>query len=116
MSVFKKVSLIFLCLILLVCAFVACDNSGSYTTGDTDHLTDDNAISKASTETSTETSATTSTEIFINGVLEETVEVFTEYHDPGVSCPDKYTLIVEGKVNSKFLGRQQIKYYINKSM
>ena len=56
MSVFKKVSLMMLCLTLLVCVFVACDNSG------------DNG-----SETSAETNADTNAETSVETVPEYTI-------------------------------------------
>lgn len=50
--------------------------------------------------------------IYINGNVEETVEVNTEFIDPGVLFPNQYTLVVEGEVNTAFLGRTHIKYFV----
>ena len=51
--------------------------------------------------------------IRINGELEETIEVHSEYVDKGVTYPtDKYKLIVDGKVINTILGRYEIKYSI----
>lgn len=51
--------------------------------------------------------------IKINGELEETIEVYSEYNDKGVTFPeDKYSLIVEGAVNNSYLGRYELKYSI----
>lgn len=50
--------------------------------------------------------------IRIKGAVEETVEVNTEYIDPGVLYPEHYTLVVEGKINTTILKKQQIKYFV----
>ena len=51
--------------------------------------------------------------IKINGELEQTIEVFSPYTDPGVTFPqDKYQLIVSGKVNNEILGKYRIVYSI----
>ena len=49
--------------------------------------------------------------IKINGNLEETIEVYSDYTDKGVTYPkDKYEIIVDGKVNNEKIGRYEIKY------
>ncbi len=51
--------------------------------------------------------------IRINGDLEETIEVFSEYVDKGVTYPkDKYDIIVSGLVDSKTLGRYELIYSV----
>jgi len=58
-------------------------------------------------------SSTTQETIKINGELEETIEVHSEYVDKGVTYPkDKYELIVNGGVINTILGRYEIKYSI----
>lgn len=53
--------------------------------------------------------------IFINGDVEETIEVNTTFVDKGVSYPDDFTLITDGNINTSILGRQEIKYKVYSS-
>ena len=53
--------------------------------------------------------------IFINGAVEETIEVNTTYIDKGVSYPNNLTLITDGNINTSILGRQQITYKVYSS-
>ena len=50
--------------------------------------------------------------IFINGNVEETIEVNTTFEDKGVSYPKDLTLITDGSIDTSRLGRQQIKYKV----
>ena len=51
--------------------------------------------------------------IRVNGELEETIEVFGEYVDKGVTYPkDRYELIIEGGVTNSVLGKYKIKYLL----
>ncbi len=51
--------------------------------------------------------------IHVNGELEETIEVFSDYVDKGITYPtDKYELIVDGKVVNTTIGKYQIKYLL----
>lgn len=51
-------------------------------------------------------------EIYINGTVEETIEVNTSFVDKGVVYPDGYTLIKEGDVDDKHLGTYHIFYLV----
>ena len=51
-------------------------------------------------------------EIFINGTVEETIEVNAEYVDRGVNCPETYTVITQGSVNTAQFGTYQLKYLV----
>ena len=53
--------------------------------------------------------------IFINGNVEETIEVNTTFEDKGVSYPKDLTLITDGSIDTSRLGRQQIKYKVYSS-
>ena len=53
--------------------------------------------------------------IFINGQVEETIEVNTTFIDKGVSYPNNLTLITDGEINTSILGRQEITYKIYSS-
>lgn len=53
--------------------------------------------------------------IFINGDVEETIEVNTIFEDKGVSHPKDLTLITDGSIDTSRLGRQQIKYMVYSS-
>ena len=50
--------------------------------------------------------------IYINGDVEQTVEVNTTYNDPGVTYPENYTLIKSNDISTKYLGKQEIVYQI----
>ncbi|MBE6656136.1 MAG: hypothetical protein E7609_04630 [Ruminococcaceae bacterium] len=51
-------------------------------------------------------------DIFILGNVEDNLEIYTEYSDPGIAFPEKYTLVTDGKIDNTKLGKQQIKYYL----
>lgn len=53
--------------------------------------------------------------IFINGEVEETIEVNTTFVDKGVSYPNDLTLITDSNINTSILGRQEIKYKVYSS-
>ncbi len=53
--------------------------------------------------------------IFINGNVEETIEVNTTFEDKGVSYPKDLTLITDGCIDTSKLGRQEIKYKVYSS-
>ncbi|MBR2376335.1 MAG: hypothetical protein IKA85_00965 [Clostridia bacterium] len=53
--------------------------------------------------------------IFINGDVEETIEVNTIFEDKGVSYPKDLTLITDGSIDTSRLGRQQLKYKVYSS-
>ena len=49
--------------------------------------------------------------IYINGDIEKTIEVNTEYADEGVTFPEeKYTLIKKGEVNPNKIGKYEVVY------
>lgn len=50
--------------------------------------------------------------IGINGEFEDIIEVGDNYTDPGVSCSDKYKVVVDGQVNSEVVGKYELKYKI----
>ena len=50
--------------------------------------------------------------IYINGNVEETIEVNTEFTDKGIVYPEIYTLWKSGSVDSTKLGNYQIVYYV----
>ena len=51
-------------------------------------------------------------EIYINGNVEETLEIYNDFNDPGVSFPNSCTLVIEGNIDNTTLGRQHIIYYV----
>lgn len=57
-------------------------------------------------------SSITKDDIYINGEIEEVIEVNSTYSDKSVTCPTNYTLIIDGEVNTSRLGRQKIKYSV----
>lgn len=58
------------------------------------------------------TGCTDESKIYINGNVEETIEVNTTFTDSGVHCPNNFTVITDGQINTALLGRQTIKYYV----
>ena len=51
----------------------------------------------------------------INGDMEMTVNVNSEFVDPGVTASNEYKIIVEGSVDTSIIGQQKIKYYVYKN-
>lgn len=51
-------------------------------------------------------------DISILGNVEDNLEIYAEYSDPGITFPDKYTLVTDGEIDNTKLGKQQIKYYL----
>lgn len=56
-----------------------------------------------------------SKKIFINGKVEETIEVKSNYSDKGATYPDKYTLVTEGSVNTNIPGKYSLIYRVYSS-
>lgn len=54
-------------------------------------------------------------EIYINGEVEEIIEVNTKFVDKGVSYPNDFTFITDGNINTSVLGRQEITYKVYSS-
>lgn len=52
------------------------------------------------------------TEIYINGTVEETIEIGVEYVDSGVNCPETYSVITQGSVNTAQFGTYRLKYLV----
>lgn len=59
--------------------------------------------------------SSTKNKVFINGDVEETIEVNTIFEDKGVSYPKDLILITDGNIDTSRLGRQQIKYAVYSS-
>ena len=51
-------------------------------------------------------------DIHLNGKVENTIEVNTVYHELGITCPDKYTVVIDGCVISTRLGRYDMTYSV----
>ena len=53
--------------------------------------------------------------IYINGNINNTIEVNATFNDEGVTIPDGYTLVVDGEIDTSKLGKQRIVYYVYSS-
>jgi len=51
-------------------------------------------------------------DIHLNGKVENTIEVNTVYRESGITCPDKYTVVIDGYVISTKLGRYDMTYSV----
>lgn len=98
-------------LLLLLCALLSsCSNNDTPPSIGTDEFILDTAEKEQfSTEPNLETPEDN---IYINGNVQETIEAGEEYTDPGITCPSSHTVVVEGSVNTSWLGNQKITYYV----
>ena len=72
--------------------------------------------SKEKTSTETVTTQKEEDKIFINGKIDNTIEVKTSFNDEGVTYPkDKYTLITKGKVDTNKIGEYELVYSVYSS-
>lgn len=92
----KFIILVSLVVLIIMCLTACYKSSG-------EEITDGNT---------SETTEELTSAICINGKVEETVEVNTNFEDPGVSLPEGYTVVVLGEINTGRLGRQKITYNI----
>lgn len=67
----------------------------------------------AGTGTSAEEAQTSEAiDISINGSVEETLEIYSDYIEKGVSCPADYTVITHGTVQSDHIGTYKLTYLV----
>lgn len=72
--------------------------------------------SKEKTGSETITTQKEEDRIFINGKIDNTIEVKTSFNDEGVTYPkDKYTLITKGKVDTNKIGEYELLYSVYSS-
>jgi hypothetical protein len=70
------------------------------------------AFGLSACDNATGTTTEVKEKIYINGNVEETIEVNTTYEDKGIVYPDGYTLIKKGNVNSSNLGKYELIYSV----